>query len=426
MILSVLSSLALVSGLMVVRAKNPVHSVLFPIPVFRNTSGLLLLLGLDFFAMIFPVVHIGAIAVSFLFVVMMFHIQIAEIHEEVLRYLPVSGIIGLIFWWEMFFILDNESIPLLPTQRNTTSLRYMVYAGKVRSWTNLETLGNLLYTYYSVWFLVPSLILLVAMIGAIVLTMHRTTKVKRQDVFRRNAIDSRRTIMRGMTDLLKESESIRQDGRVITTLAFVLEFPLASLTSLSLALPPFTTMAVSLSTGARIRLKVGSRFLVESIGSSIRADLLNASAVQSSAADGLVVADGLLLAIESTLTARVDGLLGDPSMLSPIITSNYIQESHLPDVVSGPGVGCGKAGANARKGGVVRPLLLQLRNYLVVRGNSNPRLLHSPKPQNRHLAEALGGEGVSLLVYPRLIGNGKPGECYQLPLLPRWKAYELD
>nr|QFO90870.1 NADH dehydrogenase subunit 6 [Cynodon dactylon x Cynodon transvaalensis] len=197
MILSVLSSPALVSGLMVVRAKNPVHSVLFPILVFCDTSGLLILLGLDFSAMIFPVVHIGAIAVSFLFVVMMFNIQIAEIHEEVLRYLPVSGIIGLIFWWEMFFILDNETIPLLPTHRNTTSLRYTVYAGKVRSWTNLETLGNLLYTYYSVWFLVSSLILLVAMIGAIVLTMHRTTKVKRQDVFRRNALDSRRTIMRG-------------------------------------------------------------------------------------------------------------------------------------------------------------------------------------------------------------------------------------
>lgn len=202
MILSVLSSPALVSGLMVARAKNPVHSVLFPIPVFRDTSGLLLLLGLDFFAMIFPVVHIGAIAVSFLFVVMMFHIKIAEIHEQVLRYLPVSGIIGLIFWWEMFFILDNETIPLLPTQRNTTSLRYTVYAGKVRSWTNLETLGNLLYTHYFVWFLVPSLILLVAMIGAIVLTMHRTTKVKRQDVFRRNAIDFRRTIMRRTTDPL--------------------------------------------------------------------------------------------------------------------------------------------------------------------------------------------------------------------------------
>nr|WFQ81683.1 NADH dehydrogenase subunit 6 [Coptis chinensis] len=165
---------------------------------FRFTS----LLGLDFSAMISPVVHIGAIAVSFLFVVMMFHMKIAETHEEVLRYLPVSGIIGLILWWEMFFILDNETIPLLPTQRNTTSLRYTVHAGKVRSWTNLETLGHLLYTYYSVWFLVPSLILLVAMIGAIVLTMHRTTKVKRQDVFRRNAIDSRRTIMRRTTDPL--------------------------------------------------------------------------------------------------------------------------------------------------------------------------------------------------------------------------------
>lgn len=200
MILSVLSSFALVSGLMVVRAKNPVHSVLFFILVFCDTSGLLLLLGLDFFAMIFLVVYIGAIAVLFLFVVMMFNIQIAEIHEEVLRYLPVSGIIGLIFWWEMFFILDNETIPLLPTHRNTTSLRYTVYAGKVRSWTNLETLGNLLYTYYFVWFLVSSLILLVAMIGAIVLTMHRTTKVKRQDVFRRNAIDFRRTIMRRTTD----------------------------------------------------------------------------------------------------------------------------------------------------------------------------------------------------------------------------------
>ncbi|XBI55064.1 hypothetical protein VPH35_036958 [Triticum aestivum] len=172
MILYVLSSPTLVSGLMVVRAKNPVHFGFFFILVFCDTSGLLIFLGLDFSAMISLVIH-----------------------EEVLRYLPVSGIIGLIFWWEMFFILDNETIPLLPTHRNTTSLRYTVYVGKVRSWTNLETLGNLLYTYYSVWFLVSSLILLVAMIGAIVLTMHRTTKVKREDLFRRNALDSRRNIM---------------------------------------------------------------------------------------------------------------------------------------------------------------------------------------------------------------------------------------
>ncbi|KAK8936159.1 NADH-ubiquinone oxidoreductase chain 6 [Platanthera zijinensis] len=89
MILSISSSPALVSGLMVVRAKNP---------------------GLDF----------SAIAVSFLFVVMMLNIEIAEIHEEVLRYLLVSGLIGLILWWEMFFICDNETIRLLPTNGKTT------------------------------------------------------------------------------------------------------------------------------------------------------------------------------------------------------------------------------------------------------------------------------------------------------------------
>ncbi|KAI5007567.1 hypothetical protein ZWY2020_054627 [Hordeum vulgare] len=116
MILSVLSSPALVSGLMVVRAKKLVHSILFPILV-----TLLVYLFL---------VHIGSIAVSFLFVVMMFNIQIAEIHEEVLCYL----------------------------RRNTTSLRYTVYVAQVWSWTNLETLGNLLYTYYSIRFLVSSLI----------------------------------------------------------------------------------------------------------------------------------------------------------------------------------------------------------------------------------------------------------------------------
>lgn len=101
--LSLLSSLALVYGLMVIRAQNPVHAVLFFILVFCETSGLLLLLELDFFAMIFLVIYIGAIAVFFLFVVMIFNIKIAEIHEEVLRYLPVSALIGLRLWTEILF-----------------------------------------------------------------------------------------------------------------------------------------------------------------------------------------------------------------------------------------------------------------------------------------------------------------------------------
>ncbi|XP_059072313.1 NADH-ubiquinone oxidoreductase chain 6-like, partial [Cryptomeria japonica] len=199
-ILSVSPSPALVSGLMVVRAKNPVHPVPSSIPVFRNTSGSPILLGPDLPAMISPVVHTGAIAVLSLPVVMMLNIQIAEIHEKVSRYPPVSGIIGLIPWWEMSLIPDNDHIPLLPTSISTNSLRYTVHAGEIQGWTNSETSGNSLHTYYSVRFLVSSLILSVAMIGATVLTMHRTTRVKRQDVFRQNAIDSKRTMMRRTTD----------------------------------------------------------------------------------------------------------------------------------------------------------------------------------------------------------------------------------
>ncbi|KAK1406293.1 hypothetical protein QVD17_41586 [Tagetes erecta] len=86
-------------------------------------------------------------------------------------------------------------------------------------------------------------------------------------------------------------------------------------------------------------------------------------------------------------------------------------------------VGCGKSGANAKKGGVVRPLLLQLRDSHVVRGNTNGSSL--PAGAVSFLLR-LSSLPVSLLVYPRLIGNGKLEECYQLPLLPRWKAYELD
>ena len=180
---------------MVIRAKNPVHSVLFLILVFCNSAALLVLLGLDFFAMILLVVYVGAIAVLFLFVVMMLNIKIAEIHENVLRYLPVGGIIGLIFLVEIFLIVDNDYLPLFePVIMNTNFFTYTAYASKIQSWTNIESVGNLLYTTYFLLFLVSSLILLVAMIGAIVLTMHKTAKVKRQDVFQQNAIHSQTTI----------------------------------------------------------------------------------------------------------------------------------------------------------------------------------------------------------------------------------------
>ena len=191
---SIFASIALVSASLVIRAKNPVHSVFFLILVFCNASGLLVLLGLDFFAMILLVVYVGAIAVLFLFVVMMLNIKIAEIHENVLPYLPVGGIIGLIFVLEILLIVDNDYIPILPTKLNSPYLTYTAYASKIQSWTNIESIGNLLYTTYFVYFLLASIILLVAMIGAIVLTMHKTALVKRQDVFQQNAIDFQNTL----------------------------------------------------------------------------------------------------------------------------------------------------------------------------------------------------------------------------------------
>ena len=187
------SSFALISGVMVIQSKNPVHSVLFLILVFFNAAGLLILLGLDFFAMIFLVVYVGAIAVLFLFVVMMLHIKLAEINEKKLRYLPVGGFLGLLFLFEVFLIVDNDLIPLLGGEykAESTLTEWNLF---VNTYTNCEGLGLLIYTFYFYFFLIASLILLVAMIGAIVLTMHKGVHVKRQQVFQQNTREFAKTV----------------------------------------------------------------------------------------------------------------------------------------------------------------------------------------------------------------------------------------
>ena len=107
------ASFALLAGIMVIRAKNPVYSVLFLILVFCNVSGLLLLINLDFFAMVFLVVYVGAIAVLFLFVVMMLNVKLSEINDNILRYLPVGGIFGLLFLGEIFLLLEQDLVPVM-------------------------------------------------------------------------------------------------------------------------------------------------------------------------------------------------------------------------------------------------------------------------------------------------------------------------
>lgn len=177
------SSLSLVSGAMVIRAKNPVHSVLFLILVFLNSAGLLIMLGLDFFAMIFLVVYVGAIAVLFLFVVMMLNIKLAEINEKRLRYLPIGGFLGILFLLEIFVIVDNDLIAVLDGDLNLSLIHW---ASMKSSLYNISALGNIIYTYYFYLFSLASIILLVAMIGAIVLTMHKGVLHKRQQVFQQN------------------------------------------------------------------------------------------------------------------------------------------------------------------------------------------------------------------------------------------------
>ena len=151
------SSMTLLSGVMVIQARNPVYSVLFLILVFFNAAGLLVLLGLDFFAMIFLVVYVGAIAVLFLFVVMMLNIKIAEINEKRLRYLPIGGVLGLVFLFEILLIVDNDLIPLL--LYNTESIVefkniiFTNWSEHLQTVTNIQAIGNLVYTYDFYFFL---------------------------------------------------------------------------------------------------------------------------------------------------------------------------------------------------------------------------------------------------------------------------------
>jgi NADH:ubiquinone oxidoreductase subunit 6 (subunit J) len=181
------AGLTLISSIMVIGSRNPVHSVLFLILAFCNSAGLLLLLEIEFLAMIFIVVYVGAIAVLFLFVVMMLNIKISEVQDEIYQYLPVGGLIGFIFLSEIFLILESDFVPLL--SQNLLSTDYNIWVANTESISNIATLGQVLYTTFAVFFLIAGLILLVAMIGAIVLTMQTRTTLRRQQIYQQTSRD---------------------------------------------------------------------------------------------------------------------------------------------------------------------------------------------------------------------------------------------
>ncbi|HUQ36048.1 MAG TPA: NADH-quinone oxidoreductase subunit J [Aestuariivirga sp.] len=168
------ASVAIASAVMVISSRNPVHSVLFLILCFFNAAGLFILLGAEFLAMILVVVYVGAVAVLFLFVVMMLDVDFVQLRQGMLNYLPVGGTIGLIVLVELALVVGTWAI-----SSDALTAAGSPPAGNV---TNTEALGQILYTKYVYFFEAAGLVLLVAMIGAIVLTLRHKQGVKRQDV----------------------------------------------------------------------------------------------------------------------------------------------------------------------------------------------------------------------------------------------------
>jgi NADH-quinone oxidoreductase subunit J len=176
----VFASVTIASAFMVIASRNPVHSVLFLILAFVNAAGLFLMMGAEFLAMILVIVYVGAVAVLFLFVVMMLDVDFAELREGFLQYLPVGALIGVIFLIELVLVVGSWSLdPNVIRGPATPGGPYVV--------TNTVAIGRVLYTQYFYFFQAAGLILLVAMIGAIVLTLRERVGVRRQDISKQNA-----------------------------------------------------------------------------------------------------------------------------------------------------------------------------------------------------------------------------------------------
>lgn len=180
------AAIAIGSAVMVISARNPVHSVLWLILTFFNAAGLFLLLGAEFLAMVLVVVYVGAVAVLFLFVVMMLDINFLRLREGFLQYLPTGAVIGLVLLAELASIFAGWAFA--PDGARTLA------APVVEGVTNTESIGRILYTDYFYLFQVSGLVLLVAMIGTILLTLRSRPGVRKQDISRQVARSPKDTL----------------------------------------------------------------------------------------------------------------------------------------------------------------------------------------------------------------------------------------
>jgi len=171
----VFAAIAVASGVMVISARNPVHSVLFLILAFFNAAGLFVLMGAEFLAMILVIVYVGAVAVLFLFVVMMLDINFVELRQGFLQYLPIGALIGAILLFELILVIGYWALG--PSVGAVLAAPLPAGAAV----TNTQALGDLLYTRYLYAFQASGVVLLIAMIGAIVLTLRSREGVRRQN-----------------------------------------------------------------------------------------------------------------------------------------------------------------------------------------------------------------------------------------------------
>ncbi len=178
------ATVTVASAFMVIASRNPVHSVLFLILAFFNAAGLFMLTGAEFLALILIVVYVGAVAVLFLFVVMMLDVDFAEMREGFLQYLPIGALIGLVLAIELILVLGSFAI-----DTETVAATAVQPIPDLAETSNIKALGDLLYTKYIFFFQLSGLILLVAMVGAIVLTLSHRPDVKRQNVAEQVARD---------------------------------------------------------------------------------------------------------------------------------------------------------------------------------------------------------------------------------------------
>ncbi|WP_374596460.1 NADH-quinone oxidoreductase subunit J [Brevundimonas sp.] len=179
-----LAAVAVVSALLVVTAKNPVHSVLWLILAFFSSAGLFVLLGAEFLAMLLVVVYVGAVAVLFLFVVMMLDVDFVKLREGYARYLPLAAIIAAVLLAEMIVIS-------LTVASGGAAADAVGPVAATADQSNIEAIGRVLYTDYVYFFQAAGIVLLIAMIGAIVLTLRHKPNIKRQNIARQVGRDAK-------------------------------------------------------------------------------------------------------------------------------------------------------------------------------------------------------------------------------------------